>query len=69
MLIPSSWSLRVRSLFKFIGVNESIINGKGVSNLLLDCTPFSLSFIGFAPQKGTVYTLTGVGFIVFDFCK
>jgi hypothetical protein len=39
------------------GVNETIINGKGVSNLLSDCTPFSLSFIGFAPQNGTVQFL------------
>ena len=30
-----SWSLRVRSLFLFMGVKE-------VSNLLSDCTPFSL---------------------------
>jgi hypothetical protein len=26
-----------------------------VSNLLSDCTPFSLSFTGFEPQNGTVY--------------
>jgi hypothetical protein len=45
----------------FIDVKDSNINERSVSNLLSDCTPFSLSFTGFEPQNGTVYFFMAIG--------
>jgi hypothetical protein len=45
-------------------VKDSKINEKNVSNLLSDCTPFSLSFRGFAPQNGTVHLIKEGGFLM-----
>ena len=45
-----------------MGDRESIITEKGVSNLLSDCTPFSLSFTGYAPENERFTQLFGMAF-------